>query len=78
MLFGVSASWNSPYPPPAAMQGYEDLLPGATERVFAMVEKDQAARIRFNDSQIKQSEMLTTSAVETAKIGQSTAIRSSP
>lgn len=70
MLLGVSTTWDSPYPPPAAMQGYEHLLPGATERVFSMVERDQAARIRFSDSQVKQGEMLAAASVESAKTGQ--------
>lgn len=37
--------WQSPYPPPDAMRVYEDLLPGAMERIIAMAEKGQQAQI---------------------------------
>ena len=35
-----SASFEGPMPPPAILEGYERLVPGAAERILAMAESD--------------------------------------
>lgn len=36
-------------PPPAMSRGYEEVLPGSTERILRMAEKEQAHRIEWED-----------------------------
>jgi uncharacterized membrane protein len=37
--------WQSPYPPPDAVERYEKICPGAFDRILAMAERLQAAQI---------------------------------
>ncbi len=37
----------APLPHPSELAGYEDILPGAAERIFAMAESQAAHRQRF-------------------------------
>ena len=43
VMFGIG-QWTGPYPPPGAMREYNEILPGAAERMLAMAERDLAAR----------------------------------
>ena len=35
----VEASWTGPLPPPQALQQYDEILPGAADRIFRMAEE---------------------------------------
>ncbi|WP_372000981.1 DUF2335 domain-containing protein [Tistrella mobilis] len=39
--------FSGPLPPPALFAHYEDVLPGAAERILALTEREQAHRHRF-------------------------------
>lgn len=41
------AQFRGPLPPPAALERYDRLLPGAAERILRMAEQEQAAGHRF-------------------------------
>ena len=43
----TEVSYSGPLPPPAIMQGYEDVLPGAAERILAMAEKQLDHRMHL-------------------------------
>jgi uncharacterized membrane protein len=40
----AAATWSGPYPPPDLLRGYEDVLPGAADRIMTMAESQQAHR----------------------------------
>lgn len=40
----VISEFSGPLPPPSIIQGYEDVIPGAAERILAMAEKQSAHR----------------------------------
>jgi uncharacterized membrane protein len=40
----VSAQFQGPVPPPQVMAGYEEIVPGAADRLIAMAEREQAHR----------------------------------
>ena len=40
----VSASYSGPLPPPAQLEQYNQIVPGAAERLLAMVEREQRHR----------------------------------
>lgn len=42
--------FSGPLPPPAVLQGYEDVLPGAAERIVQMAEQEQRQRHAFDNS----------------------------
>lgn len=41
--------FSGPLPPPQVLQGYEDTLPGAAERILHMAEQEQKHRHGFDD-----------------------------
>lgn len=41
--------WQGPLPPPAALEHFNQVIPNGADRIVAMVEREQAARIT-NDS----------------------------
>lgn len=43
----TQVSYSGPLPPPATMQGYEDVVPGAAERILAMAEKQLDHRMHL-------------------------------
>jgi len=44
MLVASSASFSGPLPPPALLQQYNQVFPGAAERIVAMAEREAAHR----------------------------------
>ena len=54
-----SSSFRGPLPPPEMLKGYESVLKGASERIFAMAEKQQEHRMHIEktivDRQTEQS-----------------------
>ena len=40
-------TWQGPIPPPDILQGYEDIVPGAAERLLQMAEAQSAHRIQL-------------------------------
>lgn len=54
-----SSSFRGPLPPPEMLKGYERILPGASERILSMAEKQQEHRMHIEktivDRQTKQS-----------------------
>ena len=59
MAIERSSSFRGPLPPPDILEGYEKILPGASERILKMAEKQQDHRICMEatiiGSQTKQS-----------------------
>ncbi len=43
----VSANWSGPLPPPGALRQFGEIVDGGAERIFALVEKEQAHRIKM-------------------------------
>src|SRR5712692_2728190 len=37
---GITAEFSGPIPPPSLLKGYEDIVPGAAERILSMAEAD--------------------------------------
>jgi uncharacterized membrane protein len=59
-----SASFEGPMPPPAILEGYERLVPGAAERILAMAESDtkhqhaiEFAALRAMESEVKRGQI---------------------
>ena len=46
-LFLAFARYQGPLPPPRMFRDYEEVLPGATDRIFSMAEKEQSHRHRW-------------------------------
>jgi uncharacterized membrane protein len=47
--------WQGPLPPPAALQQFDQIVPHGAERIFAMVEQEQAQRIKFDAEKLAAS-----------------------
>ena len=43
----VHQQWSGPLPPPAALEKFNQIIPGGAERILAMAEKEQAHRIEY-------------------------------
>lgn len=41
----MSAQWEGPLPPPAALEQFNRIIPDGAERIMAMCEKEQAGRL---------------------------------
>lgn len=48
----VSQHWNGPLPPPAALSDFDQIIPNGAERIMAMVETEQAHRIRYESNRL--------------------------
>lgn len=46
----IAASYEGPFPPPAHLNQYEQILPGAAERIFKFSEREQAHRHNLETS----------------------------
>ena len=46
----VTQQWSGPLPPPAALEQFNQIIPGSAERILAMVEKEQEHRINTDKS----------------------------
>ena len=55
-----SASFRGPLPPPSMFAKYDDVLPGAAERLFTMAEKEQEHRIDWETKALSGSIRSTT------------------
>jgi uncharacterized membrane protein len=44
----ISQQWSGPLPPPAALDQFNQIIPGGAERILAMVEQEQTHRITHN------------------------------
>jgi uncharacterized membrane protein len=42
----MSAMWHAPAPPPSIVRGYEEVLPGAADRIFTLMEDEAKHRQR--------------------------------
>lgn len=49
-----SSSFRGPLPPPEILAGYEKILPGASERILSMAEKQQDHRINMEATIVKE------------------------
>ena len=45
----VRSTFSGPLPPPVVLKQYNDVLPGAAERILYMAEKEQSSRIEGNE-----------------------------
>ena len=43
----MSESWSGPFPPPSVIEKYEDMVPGAADRILKMTENQTAHRIEI-------------------------------
>ncbi len=48
----ASVTWNSPLPPAGELQKLKEVVPNAPERILAMAEKEQQARISAREKEI--------------------------
>jgi uncharacterized membrane protein len=48
-------SWQGPFPPPEAIKGYEQVLPGSFDRIMTMAEEAQRAQIET----VREAQKLT-------------------
>lgn len=48
----VSQSFSGPLPPPDVIRGYDQILPGGAERIFAMAEKEQSHRHKIDSTAV--------------------------
>jgi len=59
LSFELSETWSAPLPPPQAFAQYDQILPGASERILKMAERDLDAKIeqdrKVTDAVINQS-----------------------
>ena len=62
----VGQTFSGPMPPPSILQGYELILPGAAERILAIVESDtkheqniEFAALRAAESQVKRGQIFS-------------------
>ena len=49
----MSESWSGPFPPPAVIEKYEDMVPGAADRILKMTENQTAHRIQMEKMVIR-------------------------
>ncbi|HVA50222.1 MAG TPA: DUF2335 domain-containing protein [Pirellulales bacterium] len=49
----TTTSYSGPVPPPALLREYNDIVPGAAERIMAMAEKQSAHRIDLESTVVK-------------------------
>jgi uncharacterized membrane protein len=48
----IGASYSGPLPLPQQLQGYEEIVPGAADRIIRMAEKQSAHRIEIESKVI--------------------------
>lgn len=48
-LLEIEAAWSGPMPPPNALAGYEEILPGAADRILRMAEASLHGRVKRED-----------------------------
>ena len=51
----TSVEWDYPWPPPGALEKFEEILPGAAERIFNEFEKEAAHRRTQEENALKSS-----------------------
>ncbi len=49
----MSESWSGPFPPPAVIEKYEDMVPGAADRILKMTENQTAHRIQMEKMAVR-------------------------
>lgn len=54
-IVAVEASFSGPLPPPDILKGYEDVCPGAAQRMLAMVEQQGEHRRRMEEKALDAS-----------------------
>ena len=50
-----AASFSGPLPPPSMFRSYEEILPGAAERILTIVEQEQRHRMGWEEHALKAS-----------------------
>jgi len=53
-LHSISQVWQGPLPPPSALKGYEEVLPGAANRIIKMAERQVAHRQKLEKEQLEK------------------------
>lgn len=51
----TTQQWQGPLPPPAALAQFDQIVPGGAERIFKMVEQEQAHRIDHEKTELVAS-----------------------
>jgi uncharacterized membrane protein len=49
----TAAHWSGPLPPPAALEQFETIVPGAAERILALAESEHAHRVSAERSALQ-------------------------
>jgi uncharacterized membrane protein len=44
--------WQGPLPPPGALRQFDEIIPGGAQRIFEMVEREQAHRIQHEQQKL--------------------------
>lgn len=58
-LIHTSTSYGGPFPPPVLLREFEDILPGAAERIFKFSEREQQHRHETEKTQVDALAMST-------------------
>ena len=53
----TSQSWSGPLPPPAVLQGFNDVVPGSAETIIRMAQQQQAHRISLESKAANDSRL---------------------
>ena len=53
LIARISAEWAGPLPPPNILRGYEEIVPGAAERIINLLEKQSTHRMGLEDFTVK-------------------------
>lgn len=66
----VSTQFSGPLPPPAILAGYDDICPGAAERLIKMVEEEGHHRRKLEETMVRSDVQTARSASIDFRIGQ--------
>jgi uncharacterized membrane protein len=51
----IHQQWQGPLPSPVALEQFNQIVPGGAERIFKMVEEEQAHRIKHEQTKLEAS-----------------------
>ena len=51
--YAKEVRWEAPWPPPDILAGYGDIIPGGSERILALIEREAAHRQNMDTEELK-------------------------
>ena len=69
-VIAQATRFSGPLPPPQLLQGYEDVLPGAAERILRMTEKQLDHNIKMEEAESRDQTELVKTSTQVAKRAQ--------